>query len=817
MKSTYITSLALLGAVAFSLSCQKIDEHETTDAAGASITRTFSVSEDLWTPDGTKSTYIENDGLRLTGEEHISVFYAPYVEGNGETIENLQQDVEAEPAGDGKYVFSHTEISGAEAYNYYFLMPYSVKSNPNSKKDGLSARLSPVQYPGANDIDPTNDWLVGRMQTGVSKSDELTVTQFKRIFAPFRLTVTDPGNVLGGEKIRTATLSFSQEAVNKNNSIVGVFYAAFSDDYETAGIQSFLSTAPGNAVSAVFDAGCELSGGGYPVWFMLNPVEISGGTATLTVSTDTKTVSRTASLTAPVTIESGMFNSLSFDISGSGVLPEEESLTQTFTSLTSISRNTLTASDGKDYVYNFNSCRLTTDDGIAGVRLYTSSMELPQFIGKKLKGLRVFTHRASANASSDKPVTLTVSAGENTVATADFDYYALTKTGGVCEISVPEEYAESVLSLSCADNTSAYITAVTYIFEETVVDPDAPRFTSAEPSEAGFGNLYLGREVTVTGANLDKVEKFVVDGVEAELSEAASATEAKFVMPESISGTSARQVKLSAVTGGRTVDMGVITVYPFYCTKGLRIGVGANSEADYTDDGRNMSFLLFNEGRVISAQEWVESGIDPFAASGTNTVTTGSSKVTGSEEDYYSVQPYMMLTSSGDPESADESKLPKLAFQNPSNSSTQLRNHRYPGGDPVIGLDENGGKNSTYGTPVVKFRVIYNDADTKNAVINGTLDDISYAKSMGNSNAPALSPEAEGEGSSTWMKGSVILVQYLNYERAETGSGASSVADVERQGYIYVRDITCADLAAGWPLYPSTGYVEFDLYWSNPL
>ncbi len=810
-----------MAGIVFSVSCQKINEYEEGRQPGASITKTFAVSENLWTPDGTRSTYIENDGLRLTGEEHISVFYAPYIEGNGETIENLQDDVEAIPAGNGKYTFSHTEISGAEAYNYYFLMPYSIRSNENSAQNGLSARLSPVQYPGANDIDPTNDWLVGRMQTNVSKSDELTVTEFKRIFAPFRLTVTDTGNLLEGEKIRTATLSFSQEAVNKSNSIVGVFYVSFSDDYENTGIQSFLSTAPGNAVSAVFDDGCEISGDGYPVWFMLNPVEISGGTATLTVSTDTRTVTRTASLAAPVTVMSGKFNSLSFDISGSGVLPEEESVTQTFTSLTSISQNVLTASDGKDYAYNFNGCRLTTDDGIAGVRLYNSSMDLPQFIAKKLVRLRVFTHRASANASGSgenrKPVTLTVSAGENTVASADFDYYALTKTGGVCEIEIPEEYAESALSLSCADNTSAYITAITYVFEDSSTDPDAPQLVSAEPSDAGYGNLYLGREVTVTGTNLDKVEKFVVDGVEAELSETPSATQAKFVMPATITGTSARQVRLSAVTGGETIDLGAVTVYPFYCTKGLRIGVGANSEADYTDDGRNMSFLLLNEGRVISAQEWVESGIDPFAASGTNTVTTSSSKVTGSEEDYYSVQPYMMLTSSGDPDSADESKQPKLAFQNPSNSNTQLRNHRYPDGDPVIGTDENGGKNSTYGTPVVKFRVIYNDEDTKEAVKDGTLGDISYARNMGNSNAPALSPEAEGESSSTWVKGSVILIQYLDYERATAGSGASSLSDVERQGYIYVRDITCADLATGWPLYPTAGYVEFDLYWSNPL
>ena len=144
MKRPY-KSMAFAAALCTTVfaSCQKINESDLAASAGDIITKTLPVSRELWTSEATKSTYEEGVGLYLTGDEHISVFYSPYVEG-AEGIVNLQQnDVEAFPAGDGKYTFSHDAIEGAESYNYYFLMPYTQRASANSDRTGMSARLSP--------------------------------------------------------------------------------------------------------------------------------------------------------------------------------------------------------------------------------------------------------------------------------------------------------------------------------------------------------------------------------------------------------------------------------------------------------------------------------------------------------------------------------------------------------------------------------------------------------------------------------------------------------------------------------------------------
>ena len=115
---------------------------------------------------------------------------------------------------------------------------------------------------------------------------------------------------------------------------------------------------------------------------------------------------------------------------------------------------------------------------------------------------------------------------------------------------------------------------------------------------------------------------------------------------------------------------------------------------------------------------------------------------------------------------------------------------------------------------MVKFRIIDDDDAVKSAVSDGSLDDILAHDNMCGANAPALGT-AEGD---TWVEGSVIAVQYENYGHASaTADRPEDISDVKNQGYIYIRDITCADLATGYPIYPTTGYVEFDLYWSNPL
>lgn len=789
-------------------SCQKINESDLAASAGDIITKTLPVSRELWTSEATKSTYEEGVGLYLTGDEHISVYYSPYVDGQTGLSDISDHPVEATPSGNGNYTFAHDDL-GADSYNYYFVMPHSVQNRSGNGATQIAVRLSPVQFPGDNNIDATNDYLVGRPQTDLGKADALQVTEFKRLFAPFRLMVTDSQGILGNEKLFSATLSFDKTP-GSTASLTGYAYLSTGDNYEDNFVDSFTSASRSNAVSAVSDSGIGNGGEGYPVWFLLNPMVFEAGVnATLTVSSESKTVSRTVALPREVSIVAGKLNELSFDISGSGILPPEESVTQSFVSLTS-AESSLTASDGNSYSWGFNDCRFNYGEGsVSGVRLNGSSIDLPAFPGKTLVGLKLFSHKRNGGAASamETDNIITVKSGDADVVSGNFNYFAVSPDGGVLDLDIPEEYASAHLSL-VSNSTSSLISAITFIFENSAAsDPDAPHFEDAVSTDPDYNHLYLGREVTVTGENLDKVTSFVVDGVSAPVVGTQTAAEAHFVMPETISGNSARPVALSAVTSEGTVVLGTITVHPFHCTKGLRLGVGANRAADYTGDGRSMSFLMFNEGRVISAQEWVESQVDTSAASGSNKVTTGSCTVTGSEAEYDFVEPYTFIVSSGDVEDGDA----KLAFVNPANSTSPLRNHRYPDNDAVIGAESNG----TYGTPVVKFRVLTNDPETEAAVVAEELEDISYCRNMVNSNAPSLGTVA---GSSVWMEGSVMLVQYLDYGLVSSGkTSPSNISDVARQGYMYIRDITCADLATGFPLYPTTGYVEFDLYWSNPL
>ena len=122
--------------------------------------------------------------------------------------------------------------------------------------------------------------------------------------------------------------------------------------------------------------------------------------------------------------------------------------------------------------------------------------------------------------------------------------------------------------------------------------------------------------------------------------------EARFIMPKTIAGTAAREVDLIAVwNGGNELDCGKITVLPFYYTKGLRIGIGSSSKSTYPDFNAENAFILLDEGIVISTDTWYNTPVDPFAKSGNNTVTAAGGTVNGTEEQYYSVPPYLFAGS----------------------------------------------------------------------------------------------------------------------------------------------------------------------------
>ena len=332
--------------------------------------------------------------------------------------------------------------------------------------------------------------------------------------------------------------------------------------------------------------------------------------------------------------------------------------------------------------------------------------------------------------------------------------------------------------------------------DTTPIGPAAPVFTAAAPAEEGYTALYLGREVVVKGQNFASIEKFKVDGVEAALKGDATDIEARFVMPKTITGTAAREVDLVAVwNGGNELDCGKIKVYPFYYTKGLRLRIGSNSKSTYPAANREESFLLLDEGRVVSVQDWWDTPVDPFAKSGSNTVTSTANKVTGSETDYYSVRPYTF---------AGSNSSNKLTFYNPANTANQLKTHY---------LDGTTALPTTFGTPVIFFAVV-TDATLKGAAAGGTLTDIVTGQPKASAGAPAC---GASETSSVWVKGSVLTVQYVDYSTASAGNKpGDALAGVRKVGLMHIADITCVD-TNGAAVPSREGYIDIDLYWSNVL
>ena len=336
--------------------------------------------------------------------------------------------------------------------------------------------------------------------------------------------------------------------------------------------------------------------------------------------------------------------------------------------------------------------------------------------------------------------------------------------------------------------------------DTTPIGPAAPVFTSAAPADEAYANLYLDKEVVVKGENLASIEKFEIDGIEAPLTAAATDIEARFIMPSTLSGTAAREVPLTAIwNGGNRADFGTVTIYPFYYTKGLRIGIGSNSKSSYPDFNAENAFILLDKGIVISTETWYNTPVDPFAKSGNNTVTAAGGTVNGTEAEYYSVQPYLF---------AGSNSSHKLTFYNPANTANQLKTHCIKVDGAWTNLP------TAAGTPVIYMGVIEN-TDIKTSVAEGKLSDIATTVPKASAGAPAF---GKAEDNKTWVKGSVLTLQYTNYATASGGNKpGDDLAGVRKAGFIYVSDITCADAETGLAKTDREGYIEVDLYWSNVL
>lgn len=354
----------------------------------------------------------------------------------------------------------------------------------------------------------------------------------------------------------------------------------------------------------------------------------------------------------------------------------------------------------------------------------------------------------------------------------------------------PAVVSKALTAVHGVDGDQSVTILAEFKVDTTPVGPAAPVFASIAPTDTGYDKIFLGREVTVKGENFASIEGFKIDGITVTLNGDATDIDAKFTVPRTITGTAKKDVKLIALwNGGNELDCGEITVYPFYYTKGLKLGKGCG-KAIYTEFDSSNAFLMLDEGTVISADAWVDGNVDPTCTGSSNSLVTGSSKIAaGKETEYYAAKPYLFMSVTSNTQ---------LQFNNPANSNSQLKNHRLS--------DLNTALPAAYGTPVI-FMGAVSDETIKAGVSGGSLEDIK-------TNMPLLGTSAP-RWNNHWKKGDVLGVQYLKYSHVSTTGGkATDESQVYKMGYLYIKDVTTpldgSNIASG-------GYVEVDLYWSNVL
>ncbi len=382
----------------------------------------------------------------------------------------------------------------------------------------------------------------------------------------------------------------------------------------------------------------------------------------------------------------------------------------------------------------------------------------------------------------------------------DSELIVLEQTASTLKVKFPSSIDPTDPVVAAADIAAVYgepaqrtVLAAAWRLDTT---PQGPAKPVLKEMTAEDGKFYLGKKVTVKGENMASVEGFFVDGVAAELAGESNDVQAEFIVPDGVTFTEASEVAVEVVYGGGTkVDFGTATVYPFYYYKDVMLGSGSSSVKNYPypEYAWTNAFFLPDSGEVISTDTWVNEAVDAFARlSASNAAITSANtlnKASVTAEQYYGVQPYIFLSTGSDG---------KLAFQNPANSASQLKTHRYEEGKTAV--------SSTFGTPIIFYNVLKEGA-TFDAVKAGTLISMTEIEKVAGSSAPAFG------ASRNFVVGDVIAVQYVTYTK---GAKPAADEDICKQGYMVVKEVTCGDAAAGTAT-DLNGHVKFDFYWSKTL
>ncbi len=484
MKTERIIPFALLISAAL-VSCQKENINSPTEPENL-IQKTITIADTPWTGDAeTRSLYEEGVGVHLNKLENMSVYYWKHVANETEPTANTNilytlldgKNITGATANTaGTWTFSHPVIEGADSYNYFFVIPHTSMNALNSKKTGHSFRLASIQSPeilnkfkgcesSPLSFDPMMDCHIGQAQYGVGIATEMSDIHFKRIFTPLKLTITDSKNVLEGAPVYTVTLK-SNAVATQTQTLTGICYFKHSDKFEDAKLSSIDKESVGNGVSTIYQKPIAKDGDFYTTWFIVNPTKLPAGDLTVSVTTATKTITRTVS-SQGLEIKDGTINKLTFDISGTeySVYSVEQSDYYNFNLDDVKNLPTLKGSNFGKTPWTHTQCGLLKD---VGNSKYNNALKISKgsvltynaIEGKKLSRVRFYGHpRAQTKQNT---ATIVVKSGDNEIGTISMRYGEFSKNGGYSEIVIPNEYSASNLTFNFKDKEAAISVATLF-------------------------------------------------------------------------------------------------------------------------------------------------------------------------------------------------------------------------------------------------------------------------------------------------------------------------------------------------------------------
>lgn len=331
----------------------------------------------------------------------------------------------------------------------------------------------------------------------------------------------------------------------------------------------------------------------------------------------------------------------------------------------------------------------------------------------------------------------------------------------------------------------------------------------------------VGKSVTLTGENLDKVDRILVGEFEALISK--QPTSLTFTVPagDFQDGDTETTVVAEYFDGNETITLSeAFVVYVPYLMFWENMRVWAQGR----DVESMSSFFSPQTGRVYANSDW-RTVIDPISyqyQAATCSAGNTPNKAVITEEQYNSVNPYFFFSgmSAG-----------QLQVNSPANSTGQLRNFYFENNS----ADEyrvTGVKGDCYGTPVLTFRYLDSSNAAEKALIdqvkNQTLEHIdeesfpidveaktvggigiSSAKGTLNSDVWAAGKYTAGTDAAAVDVDAVLMVLYYGYD----GSAENVAANIRRIGFLHIRTVnfkTYNNTKA-----PSSSDVTFNCYWQK--